>query len=293
MSLFTGSGVALITPFTENGVNFDALGKLLDHVIGGKTDALFILGTTGEPSTMTRAEKESVIEYALQKVNKRIPVFVGSGGNNTADVTEWSRRCEAMGADGLLVVTPYYNKCTQNGVIAHYSVVSDAVNIPIVAYNVPTRTGFNMKPETIAKLADVKNVVAVKEASGDIDQLLEVARLTKNKLDFYSGDDSLTVPAMSIGAKGVISVAANVIPEKVHNMTKYCLENDYEKASEIQFEISPFVKSLFSEVNPIPCKKAMQLMGFDVGIPRMPLTEMEPETTAKMAELMRKLKLIK
>ena len=150
-----------------------------------------------------------------------------------------------------------------------------------------------MKPETIARLADVKNVVAVKEASGDIDQLLEVARLTKNKLDFYSGDDSLTVPAMSIGAKGVISVAANVIPEKVHNMTKYCLENDYEKASEIQFEISPFVKSLFSEVNPIPCKKAMQLMGFDVGIPRMPLTEMEPETTAKMAELMRKLKLIK
>ena len=293
MAIFTGSGVALITPFTENGVNFDALGKLLDHVIGGKTDALFILGTTGEPSTMKRDEKEKVIEFTLSRVNKKIPVFVGSGGNNTADVIEWSKRCETLGADGLLVVTPYYNKCTQNGVLAHYGAVSDAVNLPIVAYNVPTRTGFNMKPETIARLADIKNVTAVKEASGDIDQLLEVARLTKGKLDFYSGDDSLTVPAMSIGAKGVISVAANVIPEKIHNMTQYCVKGDYEKASEIQFEIAPFVKTLFSEVNPIPCKKAMQLMGFDVGIPRMPLTEMEPETTAKMAAEMRKLGIIK
>lgn len=293
MSIFTGSGVALITPFTEKGVNFDALGKLTDHVIGGKTDALFVLGTTGEPSTMTRAEKESVIEFTLKKVNKKVPVFIGSGGNNTADVIEWSKRVEALGADGLLVVTPYYNKCTQNGVLAHYGAVSDAVKIPIVAYNVPTRTGFNMKPETIARLADIKNIVAVKEASGDIDQMLEVARLTKGKLDFYSGDDSLTVPAMSIGAKGVISVAANVIPEKVHNMATLCLKNEYEKASAIQFEIAPFVKTLFSEVNPIPCKKALELMGFDVGKPRMPLTEMEEATTAKMASEMKKLELIK
>ena len=293
MSIFTGSGVALITPFTENGVNFDALGKLIDHTVKGKTDAMFILGTTGEPSTMTKSEKESVIDFTMKRVGKKIPVFVGSGGNNTADVIEWSKRVQSMGVDGLLVVTPYYNKCTQNGVLAHYKAVADAVKIPIVAYNVPTRTGFNMKPETIARLADIKNMAAVKEASGDIDQLLEVARLTKGKIDFYSGDDSLTVPAMSIGAKGVISVAANVIPEKVHNMAALCFNNQYEKACEIQFEIAPFVKSLFSEVNPIPCKKALQLMGFDVGIPRLPLTEMEPETTAKMAEHMRKLGLIK
>lgn len=293
MSIFTGVGVAMITPFNENGVNFDAFGKHIDFLLENKVDALFVLGTTGEPSTMTLAEKESVLTFALEKVNKRVPVFAGSGGNNTAEAIKFSVRAEELGADGLLVVTPYYNKCTQNGVVAHYKAISDAVNIPIIAYNVPTRTGFNIAPATVLKLADIKNVVAIKEASGDIDQVLDVAAITRGKLDFFSGDDSLTVPAMSIGAKGVISVAANIIPRQMQQMTSLCLEGDYKAASEIHFEFAPFVKALFSEVNPIPCKHAANLLGFDMGIPRMPLTEMEKDNADKLEAIMRSINLIK
>ncbi len=292
MALFTGSGVAMITPFTQDGINYDALGKIIEHIIKGKTNALFVLGTTGEPSTMTREEKEKVLEFSIAKVNKRIPVFAGAGGNNTSDAVDFARRCEKIGADGLLVVTPYYNKCTQNGAVAHYQAISDAVNVPIVAYNVPGRTGFNIAPSTCLSLAKIKNIRAIKEASGNIDQILEAARLTDGKLDLYSGDDSLTVPAMSIGAKGVISVAANVIPETIHNMAALCLENRFLEAAKIQFSIATFVKALFSEVNPIPCKKAMQLLGFDAGIPRLPLTEMEPEHTELLKAEMKKLSLI-
>ncbi len=292
MSIFTGVGVAMITPFNENGINFDAFGKHIDFLLENKVDALFVLGTTGEPSTMTLAEKESVLSFAVERVNKRVPLFAGSGGNNTAESIKFSVRAEELGADGLLVVTPYYNKCTQNGVIAHYTAISDAVNIPIIAYNVPTRTGFNIAPATVAKLADIKNVVAIKEASGDIDQVLDVASITRGKLDFFSGDDSLTVPAMSIGAKGVISVAANVIPDKMQKMTQSCLNGDYKTASEIHFEIASFTKALFSEVNPIPCKHAVNCLGFDMGVPRMPLTPMEKCNADKLEALMRDLKLI-
>lgn len=289
MALFKGSGVALVTPLNEKGVNFDVLDKLIDHILDGGTNALFVCGTTGEPSTMTVAERESMIDFAVKKVDRRIPVFAGSGGNNTAEAVKFSQKCEQLGVDGLLVVTPYYNKCTQNGCVAHYRAIAESVNIPIVAYNVPTRTGFNIAPATAVKLSEIKNIVALKEASGDIDQLLDVARLIRGKMDLYSGDDSLTVPAMSIGAKGVISVAANVIPHKIAQMTSCCLKGDFAAAADIQFEIAPFVKTLFSEVNPIPCKKAMQLIGIDVGAPRLPLTEMEPEHTQIMRQEMLKL----
>lgn len=292
MALFKGAGVALVTPFSENGVNYDALDALLTHVLDGGADALFACGTTGEPSTMTKEERTSVISACVKKAKGRVPVFAGSGGNNTAEAIAFSQTCEKLGVDGLLVVTPYYNKCTQNGAYAHYKAISDSVHIPIIAYNVPTRTGFNLAPATIARLAELKNVRGIKEASGDIDQMLEVARLVRGKMDFYSGDDSLTVPSMSIGAKGVISVAANVIPRQMHDIVSLCEKGNYEQAASLAFTVYPFVKKLFCEVNPIPCKKALQLMGIDAGTPRLPLTEMEPEHTEALREEMAKLGLI-
>lgn len=293
MSLFKGVGVALVTPFAKNGkVDLNVLDKLLTHVIDGGANALFACGTTGEPSTMTKEERETVISVCMKKADGRIPVFAGSGANNTAEAIEFSQRCQALGADGLLVVTPYYNKCTQNGAYLHYKAISDAVDIPIIAYNVPTRTGFNLLPETILRISGLKNVKAIKEASGDIDQLLEVARLLDGKCDYYSGDDSLTVPAMSIGAQGVISVAANVIPDRMRKITDLCFGGDYVSASKLGFEINPFVKKLFCEVNPIPCKKALCLMGIDVGAPRLPLTELEEAHTQELIAEMKKLGLI-
>ena len=293
MPLFTGSGVAMITAFTHDGINFDAQGKIIDYLVQNGADALFVCGTTGEPSTMTPREREDLIEFTLQKVNKRIPVFAGSGGNNTDESVKFSKRCESLGADGLLVVTPYYNKCTQNGLLAHYGAIGEAVNIPIIAYNVPTRTNVNILPETARKLADIKNIRALKEASGDIHQISEIIRQTQGKLDIYSGDDSLTVPAMSLGAVGVVSVAANVVPDKMHNMAKLCKNGKFHEAAKIHFELAALTKLLFCEVNPIPTKKAMQLLGFNVGTPRLPLTELEPQNTVALSNEMKKLNLIK
>ncbi len=293
MSMFKGCGVALVTPFNENGINFDELGRLIDYVIDGGVNAIFVCGTTGEPSTMTLAERESVIEFAVSKANKRVPVFAGSGGNNTADAIEFSKRCAYLGADGLLVVTPYYNKCTQNGCIAHYKAIAESVNLPIIAYNVPSRTGFNLTPISAVKLADVKGIVAIKEASGNMDQITETLRLTNGKLAIYSGDDALTVPCMSIGAHGVISVVSNVVPHKVSEITSLCLKADFINATKKYFEIAPLVKALFSEVNPIPCKKALEFLGFNVGAPRMPLSVMEQDNAQKLLSEMQKLKLVK
>lgn len=292
MSLFKGSGVAMITPFIGDKVNFKALDEHINHLLKGNTDALFVLGTTGEPCTMSLEEKESVLKFCIDKVNKRIPVIAGSGGNDTKKAIELSKHFEDMGADGLLVVTPYYNKCTQNGAVAYYSAISDSVNIPIIAYNVPTRTGFNIAPVTGAKIADIKNVIAIKEASGDIDQVLEIAKLIRGKIDLYSGDDSLALPIMSIGGLGLISVAANVIPKQIHDMIAYTLQNDYVKAQELHFKYNTFVKLLFSEVNPIPCKKALEFLGIKVGTPRAPLTEMEKEHADILNAEMKKLGLI-
>lgn len=292
MSIFTGVGVALITPFTKDGVNFEECGKHIDYLLENKVDSIIVLGTTGEPSTMSTEEKIALVEFAVKRVNKRVPVIAGSGSNDTVKSAKFSLQCQEKGVDGLLIVTPYYNKCTQNGVLAHYKYISDAVNIPIIAYNVPTRTGFNMSPETASKLADIKNVVALKEASGDIDQVLDVASAVRGKLDFYSGDDSLTVPAMSIGAKGVISVAGNVVPKEMHLLTKYCKDNQFEQASEIHFRLAPLMKALFCEVNPIPCKKAVEFLGFKTGVPRLPLTDMEKPNADKLKQIMKNLKLI-
>lgn len=294
MELFEGCGVALVTPFAKSGkLNFEAFDKLLDRVIGGGADALVVCGTTGEPSTMTLTERESVISHCVSFVRGRVPVYAGSGGNNTAEVIKFSRRCEELGVDGLLVVTPYYNKCTQKGAYLHYKAVSDSMHLPIIAYNVPGRTGFNLLPETVAKLGDLKNVRGIKEASGNMEQMLEVSRLTRGKMTVYSGDDALTVPAMSVGAKGVISVAANVVPEKMSALTHSCLKGDFDKAARISFELYPLMKKLFCEVNPIPCKKALEFVGIEAGIPRLPLTEMEEAHAEELREIMKNLGLIK
>lgn len=296
MAIFRGVGVALVTPFDQNGnVNYKALDALLTHVIEGGANALFACGTTGEPSTMTHEEREGVIERvvrAAKAAKTKIPVFAGSGANSTAEAVALSRKCERLGVDGLLVVTPYYNKCTQNGAYLHYKAVSDAVHVPVIAYNVPTRTSFNLSPQTVLRLSELPNVVAIKEASGDIDQVLEVARLLDGKMDWYSGDDSLTVPAMSIGAQGVISVAANAIPAQMRRITDLCFAGNFPEAARLGFRINPFVKKLFCEVNPIPCKKALQLIGIDAGAPRLPLTELESEHTEALREEMRALGLL-
>lgn len=293
MALFEGCGVALVTPFDELGkVNFGALEKLLCHVTEGGVNALIACGTTGEPSAMTQEEREQVISYCVKFACGKIPVLAGSGGNNTQDVVKFSRRCEELGADGLLVVTPYYNKCTQQGAYLHYKTISDSVHIPIVAYNVPGRTGFNLLPETVEKLSDLKNVRGIKEASGNVEQLLEVARRVYDKMHIYSGDDNLTVPAMAVGAQGVVSVAANVIPRQMCELTQLCRTGNYLQAAKRTYALSPFMKRLFCEVNPIPCKKALQLLGIDVGLPRLPLTELEPEHTDLLRADMHRLGLI-
>lgn len=282
MSLFTGSGTALVTPFTENGVNFGALEKLLDYQLRNSTGALFVLGTTGEPATMTESEREEVIKFAVKFVGGKVPVVIGSGSNCTRVAVENSVRAEALGADGLLVVTPYYNKCTQGGLYEHYRAVCESVGIPVIAYNVPTRTKVNIEPETAKRLCGLKNMSGLKEASGDIDQLQAVAAAIEGGMDLYIGDDSLTTIAICLGAKGVISVAANVIPSVMAKLCKLCFEGRFDKAREIQFKLMPIMSALFCEVNPIPVKKALEIIGLDCGIPRLPLTEMEPEHAEKL-----------
>ncbi len=289
--LFTGCGVAMITAFgKDGGIDFDAQGAIIEHLLEGNTDAIVVCGTTGEPSTMTEEERLSLIEFTVKAVKGRAQVIAGSGGNNTLESVKTSIRCQELNVDALLVVTPYYNKCTQKGLIAHYKAISDAVNIPIIVYNVPTRTNLNVAPETAAKLAELKNVKAIKEASGDIHQISEVIRLTKDKgITVYSGDDSLTVPAMALGAKGVISVAGNVIPQIMHDMTVLSEKEDFKGASSLHFKYARLMKLLFCEVNPIPVKKAMNLLGFNAGLPRLPLTEMENKNADALAAEMKAL----
>lgn len=292
MSIFEGSAVALVTPFTENGVNFDELKKLLDFHIQNGTDAIVVCGTTGEPSTMTAEEKHAVIETSVKHVAGRVPVIAGSGGNNTAAAIEESKFCEGAGADALLVVTPYYNKCSQHGLARHYLAIADAVNIPMILYNVPARTGVNIQPGTLDQIADHKNIAAVKEASGNISQIAEVARLTKGRMDLYSGNDDQIVPLLSLGGKGVISVLANVIPRQVHDLCAAYLAGDVKKSCELQLKYNPLGNALFSDVNPIPVKTALNKMGFAAGPLRMPLCEMTPEADAKLENTLREYGLI-
>ena len=289
MSLFKGVGVALITPMSDSGIDYGETEKLLEHTINGGADALFALGTTGEPATLTAAERARFLEFVLKKTRGRVPVFAGTGSNNTADAVEKSKAAERMGADGLLIVTPYYNKCTQNGLYEHYKTIDDAVGIPIVIYNVPPRTRVNIEPATAVRLAGLRNVKALKEANGEIDHWLDMMAALDGCLDVYSGDDSLTSVAMSLGAIGVISVAANIAPAEMKKLTDLCEKGDYAAASAQQLRLLPFLRALFCEVNPIPAKKAAEFIGIKAGKPRLPLTEMEPAHAERLLAAIKKL----
>ncbi len=275
MRLFSGSGVALVTPFTSSGVDFDAYERLIEFQIENGTDALIACGTTGEPSTMSADERHSVIEFAIKTVAGRVPVIASTGGNNTAEVIEASKAAQAAGANGLLIVTPYYNKCTQNGMIAHYSAIADAVSIPIIVYNVPSRTGFNVLPATLNKLSYHPNIVGMKEASGNIAQVGEMIRQCEDRLSVYSGEDGIVLPLMALGGAGVISVVANMLPKPMHDLAHAMLRGDLETARALQYGMNPIIDLLFCEVNPIPIKAALSLMGLCEERLRMPLTPME------------------
>ena len=288
MAIFKGAGVALVTPFHEDeSVNYEALESLIEMQIEGQTDAIIVCGTTGEPSTMTEEERTSVIKFVVEKVNKRVPVIAGTGGNNTRSSVEASKRAEELGADGLLVVTPYYNKATQKGLYLHYKAIADAVNIPIIMYNVPSRTGLNILPETAVRIArECPNVVGIKEASGNISQVATLAALSKGVLDIYSGNDDQIVPILSLGGIGVISVLSNIAPKDTHDMVMEYLEGDRNRALELQLKYIDVISALFCEVNPIPVKAALNLMGKNAGVLRLPLTEMSEKNKAVLEKAM-------
>lgn len=291
-TLFTGSAVAIITPFTKSGVDFDAFGKLIEYQITNGTQAIIVCGTTGEPTTMTKDEKASVIQYCIEKTAHRIPVIVGAGSNNTADAVSNALQAHQFGADALLVVTPYYNKCTVKGLVAHYQAISDAVPLPIIAYSVPGRTGVNITAAAMKRLASVENVVAIKEASGNMDQITDICASCGDMIDVYSGDDGITVPMLSIGAKGVISVAANIVPSQMQQMCRSFFQGDTAAAAQMQLTLYPLIKALFCEVNPIPVKTAASLMGFCSDILRLPLTNMEDDTLQRLKNAMKELSLL-
>ena len=277
-TIFTGAGVAIITPFDSAGkINFDELGKIIDNQISEGTDAIIITGTTGESATLTDEEHKAAIKFAVEHTNKKIPVVAGTGSNDTEYAVQLSQYAEKVGADALLLVTPYYNKCTQKGLIAHYNKVADAVNIPMILYNVPSRTGVNIKPETYAELCKHKNIVAVKEANGDLSSIVRTRRLCGDDLAIYSGNDDQIIPILSVGGKGVISVLSNVAPKDTHLICQLYFEGKVEAAAKLQIDYSDLIDALFCEVNPIPVKAAMKLLGWNVGNVRMPLSEIEPQ----------------
>ena len=290
--IFTGSGVAIITPFTDDGINFEELGRIIEDQIAGGTDAIVITGTTGESATMTDEEHRQTIKYAVEKVNKRIPVVAGAGSNETAYAVELAKHAEEVGADALLVVTPYYNKCTQNGLVAHYNKIADSVNIPLILYNVPSRTGVNIKPETYLKLSKHPRIVAVKEANGDLTSILRTRALCGDDLDVYSGNDDQIVPILSLGGLGVISVLSNVAPKAAHDICQLYFDGNVKESAKLQIEYADLIDALFCEVNPIPVKTAMRLMGYNVGGLRMPLSEMEESNLNLLKNSLKKHKLI-
>lgn len=295
MAIFTGAGVALITPMNEDGsVNYEKLRELLEFHVANKTDAIIICGTTGEASTLSDEEHLECIRFACEVINKRIPVIAGTGSNCTQSAIELSKEAEKSGVDGLLLVTPYYNKATQNGLKAHYEAIAKEVNVPIILYNVPSRTGTRLAPQTVVDLChEVPNIVGVKDATGDISEVAELMSLAKGTVDVYSGNDDQIVPVLSLGGKGVISVLSNILPKETHDMVASYLEGDVAKSCEMQLKYFDLVKALFCEVNPIPVKKALNLMGMEVGSLRLPLTEMEDANAKRLEEEMRKAGVIK
>ena len=295
-TIFTGAGVAIVTPMNADGsINFDKLGELIDFQIDNGTDAIIICGTTGESSTMTDEEHIECIRYAVERVGHRVPVIAGTGSNHTEYAVNLSKTAEKLGADALLLVTPYYNKASQQGLMIHYTTIANAVDLPIILYNVPSRTGVNIAPETLVELAKVENIVAVKEASGNISQIARVAALCGDSLDIYSGNDDQIVPIMALGGKGVISVLSNVMPKETHEIAALCLENRYPEAQTKMNRILEFANSngLFCDVNPIPVKEALNIMGFEVGQCRLPLCRMSEEKIAKLRAKMEALGLVK
>lgn len=289
MAIFEGAGVALITPFKENGdVNYDKLAEILEDQIAGGTDSIVICGTTGESSTMSHEEHIDVIRFTCERVAGRIPVVAGTGSNCTAEAIHLSQEAEKAGAEGLLLVTPYYNKATQNGLIAHYTTVAESVKIPILLYHVPSRTGVTMAPATIVKLCrEVPNIVGVKEASNNIAAISTMMSMADGCVDLYSGNDDQIVPILSLGGKGVISVLSNVAPRQTHDICQSYFDGNVKESAKMQLKAIPLINALFSEVNPIPVKAAMNLMGMEVGPLRLPLTEMEPQNQEKLAAAMR------
>lgn len=288
MALFEGAGVTLVTPFKENGeVNYEKLEEIVEEQIAGGTDAIIACGTTGEASTMTHEEHLDVIEYICRVTKKRIPVVAGTGSNCTETAVYLSAEAEKRGADGLLLVSPYYNKATQKGLMAHFTAVADAVKIPVILYNIPGRTGVTIKPETIAALCrDVDNIVGVKEASGNFSAIATLMSLSDGKVDLYSGNDDQIVPLLSLGGKGVISVLSNVAPRQTHDICASYFAGDVKTSAGLQLKAIPLITELFSEVNPIPVKAAMNMMGKGVGPLRMPLTEMESQNQEKLKKAM-------
>lgn len=276
-TLFKGCGTAISTPFDENGVNLKEFEKLVENQIQNKTDAIIVCGTTGEASTMTKQEKIATIACAVKTSHGRIPIIAGTGGNNTKQVIEYSQEVEKLGVDGLLIVTPYYNKCTQAGLIEHYKKIAENVSLPIILYSVPSRTGVNIEPKTCLALSKIENIVAIKEASGNLSQVAEIAHLCGNNLSIYSGNDDQVLPILSLGGIGVISVLSNVLPEYTHNMVEKFFNGKIELATQMQLNAIPLIKALFSEVNPIPVKSALNILGYEYGIPRLPLTKMNKE----------------
>lgn len=276
--LFKGSGVALVTPFCEDGIDFDALDKLIEWHITEGTDAIIVGGTTGEASTLTQDERSQLFTHTVKKVAGRIPVIAGTGSNNTLTAVDYSIQAEKCGVDGLLIVTPYYNKCTQKGLIAHYTKIAESVSIPIILYNVPSRTGLNMLPETVKALSEVQNIVAIKEASADITQIVELFRIMDASFAIYSGNDDHIFPLLALGSAGVISTVANIIPKLTHELCETFWNENQKASKDIQFKINPLVKAVFAEVNPIPVKAGVNLLGFKVGEVRLPLTPAEDKT---------------
>ena len=288
-TIFKGMATALITPMTKDGVDYDALGRFIDFQIENGINALVAVGTTGENATLEPADQKEVIRFTVERAAGRVPVIAGTGTNNTAHVLENTRNACEVGADAVLVVTPYYNKATQAGLVAHFTAVADASTVPVILYNVPGRTGCNLLPKTVAKLAEHPNIAAIKEATGNMAQMVELKALCGDKIDIYSGEDALTVPFISMGAAGTISVLSNVVPKLAVEMTDKALAGDFAGAAELQCKLLPLTNALFSEVNPFPVKAAVSAMGFGEEILRMPLTPMEPATRAVLFEEMRKL----
>ena len=289
-TIFTGAAVAITTPFNLDGsINYEGLGKNIDYQIDNGTDAIVICGTTGESSTMSDAEHRECIKFAIDYTNHRVPVIAGTGSNDTRYAIELSVEAEKLGADGLLLVTPYYNKTTQAGLLDHFTVIANSVKTPIILYNIPGRTGMNITVETMEKLAHHKNIVALKDASGNISYVAQIAAACGDLIDIYSGNDDMIVPIMSLGGKGVISVLSNILPKETHEITQLCLDNNFKKAGELQLKYLELINSLFCEVNPIPIKEAMNQLGMPAGACRMPLTKMSADNLARLISAMQRL----